>query len=94
MVSEEDQYKYSLPPDMVQYANVNFDNYSDLIKVIVFKIPVSRKYQSGKTLDDFVKDILREIKRSRRISISAMLLKKFKVEIDQLWVHCRNLDCS
>ena len=94
VVSEEDQYKYSLPPDMAQYANVNFDTYADLIKVVVFKIPVSRKYQSGKTLDDFVKDILREIKRSRRISISTMLLKEFKVEIDQLWVHCRNLDRS
>ena len=25
VVSEEDQYKYSLPPDMGQYTNVNFD---------------------------------------------------------------------
>ena len=35
VVSEEDQYKYSLHPDMVQYANVNFDTYikkTDLIK--------------------------------------------------------------
>ena len=26
-VSEEDQYKYSLPSDMAQYSNVNFDTY-------------------------------------------------------------------
>ena len=25
VVSEDDQYKYNLPPDMAQYANVNFD---------------------------------------------------------------------
>ena len=25
VVSEESQYKYSLPPDMAQYADVNFD---------------------------------------------------------------------
>ena len=36
LVSEEDQYKYNLPPDMAQYANVNIDTYikeADLIKV-------------------------------------------------------------
>ena len=34
-------------------------------------------------------NIFFKIKRSRRISISTMFLKKFKVEIDQLWVHYR-----
>ena len=41
VVSEEDQHKYSLSPDMAQYANVNFDTYikeADLKKAAPIKI--------------------------------------------------------
>ena len=27
VVSEEDQFKYSLPSDMTQYVNISFDTY-------------------------------------------------------------------
>lgn len=41
MASEEDQYKYNLPPDMDQYLiNVNFDTYvkeADLVKAGLIK---------------------------------------------------------
>ena len=41
MTSEEDQYKYNLPPDMDQYLiNVNFDTYvkeADLVKAGLIK---------------------------------------------------------
>ena len=60
MVSEEDQYKYSLPLDMAQYTNVNFDTCikeTDLIKAVLIKNPVPENINSVKTLDDFVKDI-------------------------------------
>ena len=66
MVSEEDQYKYSLRPDMVQYTNVNFDTYikeADLIKVALIKNPVPKNINPVKTLDDFVKDILKDKKK-------------------------------
>ena len=56
----EDQYKYSLPPDMTQYANVNFDTYikeADLIKAVLIKNPFPENINPVKTLDDFVKDI-------------------------------------
>ena len=46
VISEEDQYKYNLPPDMVQYANSNFDTYikeADLIKVVLLQHPVLEK---------------------------------------------------
>ena len=40
MVPEEDQYQYSLPIDMAQYPNANFDTYikkGDLIKAVLIK---------------------------------------------------------
>ena len=59
VVSEDDQYRYSLPPDMTQsYANNNFDTYikeADLIKTVLIKNPVLENINPVKTLDDFVK---------------------------------------
>ena len=49
VVSEEDQYKHSLSPDMTQYDKVNFDTYikkADLIKAVLIKNSSPRKYQS------------------------------------------------
>ena len=89
VVSEEDQYKYSLLSDMAQYANVNFDTYikeEDLIKAVLIKNPVPESINIVKTLDDFVKDTLKK-KKKQKDHVSTMFLKKFKVEIDQLWVH-------
>ena len=83
MVSEEDQHKYSLPPDMVQYANVNVNTYikkADLIKVILTKNPVPENKNSVKTLDDFVKDILKDKEKHKDLS-SKTFLRKFKIEI-------------
>ena len=89
VVSEEDQYKYSLLSDITQYANVNFDTYikeEDLIKAVLIKNPVPESINIVKTLDDFVKDTLKK-KKKQKDHVSTMFLKKFKVEIDQLWVH-------
>ena len=89
MVSEEDQYKYSLPPDMAQYANVNLDTYikeADLIKAVLIKNPVPENINPVKTLDDFVKDILKDKKKQKDLDFDNAL-EKFRVEIDQLWVH-------
>ena len=63
MVSEEDPPKYSLPSDVTQYVNVNFDTYikeADLIKAALNKNPVPEYIHPVKTLDDFVKDILKD----------------------------------
>ena len=51
---------------MVQYTNVNFDTYikeADLIKVALIKNPVPKNINPVKTLDDFVKDILKDKKK-------------------------------
>ena len=45
VVSEEDQFKYSLPSDMTQYANIYFGTYikqADLIKDVLIKNPVQK----------------------------------------------------
>ena len=76
VVSEQDQYKYSLPPDMVQYANVNFDTYikeADLTKAVFIKNPVPENTNPVKTLDDFVKDILKDKKKKKDLDFDNVL---------------------
>ena len=51
---------------MVQYGNVNFDTKikeADLIKAVLIKNPVPENINPVKTLDDFVKDILKDKKK-------------------------------
>ena len=69
MVSEVDQYIYSLPPDIVQYTNT----YN----------PVPENTNAVKILDDFVRDLdfdatfsiqhSRENSRSKLISIGSII---------------------
>ena len=59
MVPEEDQYKYSLLSHMAQYAN------EDLIKAVLIKNPVPESINIVGTLDDFVKDPLKEKKKQK-----------------------------
>ena len=78
MVSEEDQYKYSLPLDTVHYANVNFDTYikeTDPIKVVLIKNPVPENINLVKTLDDFVKCILKDKKKQKDVDFDNVLEK-------------------
>ena len=52
-VISEDQYKYHLPPDVAQYAKVNFDypiKGKALIKAVLIKNPVPKKINPLKTL--------------------------------------------
>ena len=53
---------------MAQYTNVNFDTYikkADLIKVVLTENPVPENINPMKTLDDFVKHILRDKKKQK-----------------------------
>ena len=78
MVSEEDQYKYSLLLDMAQYTNVNFDTYikeADLIKVVLIKNLVPENMNPVKTMDDFVKDILKDKKKQQDLDFDNVLEK-------------------
>ena len=76
MVFEEDQYKQSLPPDIAQYANVNFDTYikdTDLIKAVLIKNPVPEYINPVKTMNDFVKDILKDKKKQKDLDFGNVL---------------------
>ena len=78
MVSEKDQYKYSLPLDTAHYANVNFDTYikeTDLIKVVLIKNPVPENINLVKTLDDFVKGVLKDKKKQKDVDFDNVLEK-------------------
>ena len=47
---------------MTQYANVNFDIYikeADPIKTVLIKNPILENINPVKTLEDFVKDVLK-----------------------------------
>ena len=63
---------------MVQYTNVNFDTYikeADLIKVALIKNPVPKNINPVKTLDDFVKDILKDKKKQKDLDFDNVLEK-------------------
>ena len=78
VVSDEDQYKYILPPDMAQYTNVNFDTFikeADLIRAILIKNPVPENINPVKALDDSVKDIYKDKKKQKDLDFDNVLEK-------------------
>ena len=63
---------------MPQYANVNFDTYikeADLIKAALIKSPVPENINPVKTLDDFLKDILKDKKKLKDLDFDNILEK-------------------
>ena len=75
---------------MAQYANVNFNTHikeADLIKTVLIKNPAPENINPVKTLDDFVKDILKDKKKQKDLDFQNF--QKFKFEIDKLWFNYR-----
>ena len=63
---------------MAQYANVNFNTHikeADLIKTVLIKNPAPENINLVKTLDDFVKDILKDKKKQKDIDFDNVLEK-------------------
>ena len=63
---------------MAQYTNVNFDTYikeADLIKVVLIKNLVPENMNPVKTMDDFVKDILKDKKKQQDLDFDNVLEK-------------------
>ena len=63
---------------MAQYANVNFNTHikeADLIKTVLIKNPAPENINPVKTLDDFVKDILKDKKKQKDIDFDNVLEK-------------------
>ena len=78
MIFEDCQYKYSLPPDVAQYTNVNFDTFTKeavLIKALLIKNPVPENIKPMKILNDFVKDILKDENKQKDLDFDNSLEK-------------------
>ena len=63
---------------MVQYASVNFDTYikeADLIKGVLCKNPVPENISSVKTLDNLMKDILKDQKKQKDLDFDNVFEK-------------------
>ena len=73
---------------MAQKANVNCNTYikdTELVKAVLIKNPVSQNIDPMKTLDDFVKDLVKDKKKLKDLDFDNF--RKFKFEMDQLWVN-------
>ena len=96
MVSEEDHYNYSLPPDMVQCANDNFNTCikeADLIKTVLIENPVTENINPVKTLADFVKDVPKDKERQKDLD-STTFLRNSRLKSLSNGSIIKNLDCS
>ena len=63
---------------MEQYANVNFDTYIkevDLIKTVFIINPVPENINPVKTLDNFVKNILKDKQKQKDLEFDNVLEK-------------------
>ena len=63
---------------MAQYANGSLETYiweTDLIKAVLIKTPVPENINHVKTLDDFVKNILKDKKKLKDLNFCKILEK-------------------
>ena len=63
---------------MTQYTNVDFDTYikkADLIKAALIKTRISENINPMETLDDFLKDILKDKKMQKDLNFDKVLEK-------------------
>ena len=76
VVSEENQYKCSLPPDIDQYANANFDTYikeADLIKAALIKLQSQKISIPWKSLTISWNISLKNKKRQKDLDVDNVL---------------------
>ena len=81
---------------MTQYVKVNFDTYIkevDLIKAVIIKNPVPENVIPVKTLNDFVKDTLKDKKKHKAL-ISTILPNNSKSNSISYGFIIKKLDCS
>ena len=78
VISEEDQYKYSLPQKIATYINDHFSTYMkdpDIKKQVLLKNPVPNNVNKAKKLDEFVRDILKEKHKPRDLDLDSTFEK-------------------
>ena len=72
IVSEEGEYRWSVPADMTEYANENLEKFipdKDVKEVILLKLPRPENIDPVKKLDDFLSELLKQKKKTVDITI-------------------------
>ena len=78
IITEEEEYKWSLPQDMASYAHDNSEKYipeKDVKEAHMIKTPRPENLDPVKKLDDYLQELLKQKKRPQYISIYYTLEK-------------------
>ena len=78
IITEEEEYKWSLPQDMASYANGNLEKYipeKDVKEAILIKTARPENLDPVKKLDDYLQELLKQKKRPPDIAIDNILEK-------------------
>ena len=93
-ITEEEEYKWSLPQDMASYVNDNSEKYipeKDVKETILIKTPTPENLDPVKKLDDYLQELLKQKKRPQDIAINNTLKKvqdkvlDIKGPLSKLW---------
>ena len=72
IITEKEEYKWSLSQDMASYANDNSEKYmpeKDVKEAILIKTPRPENLDPVKKLDDYLQELLKQKKRPQDIAI-------------------------
>ena len=78
IITEEEEYKWSLPQDMSSYENDNSEKYipeKDDKEAILIKTPRPENLDPVKKLDDYLQELLKQKTRPQDIAIDNTLEK-------------------
>ena len=78
IVSEEEEYRWSLPADMTEYANENSKKFmpdNDVKEAILLKLPRQGNIDPVKKLDDFLLELLKQKKETVDLTIDGAFEK-------------------
>ena len=78
IVTEDEKFKWKLPKGMASYANKYFEEFipeGDLKEAILTQSPVPENIDTVKKLDDFLKDLLKEKKKTNEQNLENIFEK-------------------
>ena len=85
IITENEKFKWKLPKSMANYANKYFEEYvpeDSLKEVILCQNPVPDNLDNVKKLDDFLRDILKEKRKTNEQNIENVLEKLQRKTVD------------
>ena len=83
IITEEEEYKWSLPQDMTSYANDNSDKYipeENVNEAISIKTPRPENVDPVKKQDDYLQELLKQKKRPQDI-VTGNTLEKIQDKV-------------